>query len=172
MATFKTELSLLSLDEMIKRLENRKKNYPQKAERIADRLADEMLEYVKDKRTEHGAEPYKDSVKKETRLESNVAISGIEDNTLKAEYNEFGTGIRGSENSHPSLKGNENYRQDGWWYPVKDDNDKNTNKVELENGDIIAYTKGLPALKGYYEALQKAEERFIEIGKEELSKEE
>lgn len=168
MAKFETHLSLSSLDEMIKRYENRKKNYPKIATNIANRLANKMLDYVKDKKTEHGATPYKDSKRIPTKLEGNVATAGIEDTTLKAKYNEFGTGIRGSENPHPSE--GITYKDEGWWYPT-DENDKNTTKRETENGELIAYTKGLPAQKGYYEAIQLAEERFIEVGNEELEKE-
>lgn len=168
MAKFETRLSLASLDEMIKRLETKKKSYPKVALRIADRLADEMLDYVKEKKTEHGATPYKDSRKIPAKLEGNTATAGMEDTTLKAYYNEFGTGVRGSENPHPA-EGIQ-YKDGGWWYPT-DDNDKNTTKRVTENGDIIAYTKGLPAQKGYYEALQKAQERFKEVGTEELERE-
>lgn len=168
MARFETHLSLSNLDEMIKKYENRKKDYPKIAMNIADRLANEMLDYVKNKKTEHGATPYKDSKRIPVKLEDNTAIAGIEDNTLKAKYNEFGTGIRGSENPHP----NEGmaYKNQGWWYPT-DENDKNTTKKETENGELIAYTKGLPAQKGYYEAIQLAKERFKEVGTEKLQKE-
>ncbi len=177
MATFKTELSLSSLDAMIKRLENKKKDYPQVAIRIADRLADEMLTDVQSKTTKHNAKPYKDSVKKETRLEGNVAIAGIEDDTDKAYFNEFGTGIVGSQNPHIAEElAKEGYTYDvnshgeaGWWYPTNE-NDPNPTKRKTEKG-WIAWTKGLPALKGYYEALQNAEELFPKIGEEELSKE-
>lgn len=168
MAKFETRLSLLSLDEMIKRYENRKKDYPKMAMRIADRLADEMLDYVKEKKTEHGASPYKDSKRIPAKLEGNIATAGMKDTTLKAYYNEFGTGIRGSENPHPA-EGMQ-YRDGGWWYPT-DSNDKNKTKRETENGELIAYTKGLPAQKGYYEALQKANELFPKIGAEELNRE-
>lgn len=168
MAKFETHLSLSSLDEMIKRYENRKRNHPKIATNIANRLADEMLDYVKDKKTEHGATPYKDSKKILSRLEGNTAIAGIEDTTLKAKYNEFGTGIKGSENPHPSE--GMTYKDEGWWYPT-DENDKNSTKRETENGELIAYTKGLPAQKGYYEAIQLAEKRFTEVGAEELQKE-
>jgi len=41
MAKFETHLSLSSLNEMIKRLENKEKNYPEVGKRIVDRLSDE-----------------------------------------------------------------------------------------------------------------------------------
>lgn len=127
-----------------------------------------MLNYVKGKKTQYGASPYKSSKKKQTKLEGNSAKSGIEDNTLEAYYNEFGTGIRGSENPHPA-EGMQ-YKDGGWWYPT-DNEDRNTTKRETKSGELIAYTEGLPALKGYYEAIQKAQEKFPEIGREEISRE-
>lgn len=168
MAKFETRLSLASLDKLIKKLEIKQKSYPKVALRIADRLSNEMFNYVKEKKTEHGASPYKDSKLIPAKLEGNTATAGIEDTTLKAYYNEFGTGIRGSESPHPA-EGMQ-YQDGGWWYPT-DEDDKNTTKKETENGELIAYTKGLPAQKGYYEAIQKAEELFPKIGAEELNRE-
>ena len=107
----------------------------------------------------------------------NTATSGIINTTDKAYYNEFGTGIVGSQNPHITEElAKEGYKYDvnshresGWWYPTTED-DPNPTKKKVENG-WIAWTKGLPSQKAFYEALKKAEERFKEVGEEELQKE-
>lgn len=163
MAKFETHLSLSSLDKMIKRLENKQKNYAKVAEKIVNRLSDEMLEDVKQVTTEHGATPYEKSYKLPIEVENNIVKGGIANDEKKAFYNEFGTGVKGS---FPNM----NYKDEGWWYPYKD-GDNNTNVRELENGDKIAFTKGLPSLRAFDKASDKAEERFYEVGLEELQKE-
>lgn len=177
MAKFETHLSLSSLDEMIRRLENRKKDYPKIAINIANRLANEMLEDVKQTTSPHGKKPYEDTELIPTKLEGNVVTAGIKNNKDKAYFNEFGTGIVGKQNRHIAEElAKEGYKYDvnnygeaGWWYPTTE-NDPNPTKKEVNNG-WIAWTKGLPAQKAFYEALKKAEERFIEVGSEELQKE-
>ncbi len=177
MAKFETYLSLSSLDEIIKRYEDRKKDYSKIATRIADRLANEMLEDVKQATSPHGRKPYEDTKLMPTALGGNVAIAGIINTTDKAYFNEFGTGIVGSQNPHITEElAKEGYKYDvnnhgetGWWYPTTED-DPNPTKKEVDNG-WIAWTKGLPAQKAFYEALKKAEERFKEVGAEELEKE-
>lgn len=176
MAKFETHLSLSSLDEMIKRYENRKKNYPKIAKNIANRLANEMLEDVKQATSPHGGKPYKDTELVSATVEGNTATAGIKNNTNEAYFNEFGTGIVGSQNPHIAEElAKEGYTYDknnhgeaGWWYPT-DEDDPNPTKKEVENG-WIAWTKGLPAQKAFYEALKKAEKRFKEVGQEELKK--
>jgi len=84
----------------------------------------------------------------------------------KAYYNEFGTGVKGS---FPNM----NYKDEGWWYKT-DENDKNTTKRWIETDDYtgwIAFTNGLPSLRAFDKASDKAEERFYEVGLEELQKE-
>ena len=83
MAKFETHLSLSSLDEMIKRYENRKKNYPKIAKNIVNRLANEMLEDVKQATSPHGGKPYKDTELVPAILEGNTATAGIKNNTDK-----------------------------------------------------------------------------------------
>ena len=166
MAKFQTYLSLSSLDEIIKRLENRKKTYPKIAKNIADRLANEMLEDVKQATSPHGRNPYKDTELIPARLDGNIAKAGIINTTNKAYFNEFGTGIVGSQSPHIAEElTKEGYRYDinshgetGWWYPTNED-DPNPTKKKVDNG-WIAWTKGLPAQKVFYEALKKAEERL------------
>lgn len=177
MAKFETHLSLASLNEMIKRYENREKDYPKIATNIVNRLANEMLEDVKQVTSPHGKKLYQDTKLIPGKLEGNIATAGIVDKSYIDWLNEFGTGIVGSQHPHIAEElAKEGYKYDvnnhgeaGWWYPTTQD-DPNPTKKEVDNG-WIAWTKGLPAQKAFYEALRKAEERFAEVGKEELEKE-
>ena len=83
MPKFETHLSLSSLDEMIKRYENRKKDYPKIAMRIADKLADIMMD----------CDLQSGTYKVPTRLEGNTAVASIKNDKEKAKFQEFGTGI-------------------------------------------------------------------------------
>lgn len=159
MPTFERRLSLASLNEWAKDLEIRKKQYPKIALRIADRLANEMLKEVS---TEKG---YRETYKISAKLEGNVATAGIKNDELKAMFREYGTGIVGSQNPHVA----EALQKAGWKYDVNQHGEKGW---YYPKGDgTFGWTKGQPANKKFYEALQKAEQLFPEIGREELLRE-
>ena len=168
MAKFETHLSLSSLDEMIKRYKNRKKNYPKIATRIADRLANIMMDCDLQSGT------YKEPI----RLDGNVAIASIKNDEPKAQFQEYGTGVIGEKFPHVSEELQKmgwkydinNHGEAGWWYPTTKD-DKNTTKRKTENGEWIAWTKGLPAGRYFYNALKRAEEMLTEVALEELQRE-
>lgn len=168
MAKFETRLSLASLDEMIKRLEIKKKSYPKVALRIADRLADIMMD----------CDLQSGTYKEPTRLEENTAIASIKNDEKKAQFQEFGTGIIGSQFPHVAeelqrmgWKYDVNgHGEKGWWYPTTE-NDPNPHKWTDESGQLRAWTKGLPAGRYFYNALKRAEEMFSEVAIEELERE-
>lgn len=173
-------LSLSSLDEWTKELEERKKNYIKIATNIANRLTNEMLENVKDVSSPHGNKPFKDTVKIPARVRESgyVVEAGIRNDHDEAYFNEYGTGIVGCDNPHIAEElakigykyDKNNYGDGGWWYPTTAD-DPNPYKWIDEDGQLRGWTAGLPATKAFYNALRKAEERFKEVGKEELEKE-
>lgn len=174
MAKFETHLSLSSLDEMIKRYENRKKDYPKIAMRIADRLAGIMMD----------CDLQSGTYKVPTRLEGNIAVASIRnDKTNKdgqsiAMFEEFGTGVMGAKFPHVSeelqrmgWKYDVNgHGEKGWWYPTTD-SDPNPYKWTDPDGQLRAWTKGLPAGRYFYNALKRAEEMFTEVALEELQRE-
>jgi len=77
---------------------------------------------------------------------------------------EFGTGVKGQEQPHPEA-GQEGYSYNvnnhdkGWWYPTTE-YDSNWTKKVLENGDMIAFTRGLPSRPFMYKT---REQLSIEI---------
>lgn len=160
-------LSISDLDKMIKRYEIKKKNMPNVAMKIVDRLADAMMENV-----------YPDTEKIPVTIKGTTAISGIRNTEEKWTYHEYGTGIIGAQFPHTAealSKAGWKYDinghgEKGWWYPTTD-KDPNPYKWTDESGQLRAWTKGLPAERAFYEALEKAKELFPEIGEEELIKE-
>ena len=147
-------MSLASLEEWTKDLEKRKKQYSKIALRIADRLADEMMKDV-----------YPDTEKISAKLEGNIAVAGIRNKEQKWTYKEYGTGIVGSQNPHVA----EALASIGWKYDVNEHGEKGW--VYPKGDGTFGWTKGQPASKKFWQALQKAEEIFPEIGREELLRE-
>lgn len=169
MAKFERRLSLSSLDKWIKELEVKEKNYSKVALRIADRLADIMMDCDLQSGT------YKVSAK----LEGNVAIAGIKNDKTSAQFQEFGTGVIGEKFPHVSEELEKmgwkydvnNHGESGWWYPTTKD-DPNPYKWTDSDGQLRAWTKGLPAGRYFYDALKRAEEMFTEVAIKELEREE
>ncbi len=162
-------LSMQSLGNWIKELKVSEKQYPKVAVRIADRLADEMLENT-----------YPDTYKVPGRLREGglVAEAGIRNDEPKWKYHEYGTGVIGSQFPHiaevlQSIGWKydvNNHGEKGWWYPTTE-SDPNPYKWKDETGQLRAWTRGLVAERAFYEALQRVEELFPEISREELLKE-
>ena len=147
-------MSLASLDEWTKDLERRKKQYSKIALRIADRLADEMMKDI-----------YPNTEKISVKLEGNTAVAGIRNKEEKWTYKEYGTGIVGSQNPHVA----EALASIGWKYDVNEHGEKGW---FYPKGDgTFGWTKGQPASKKFWKALQRAQEMFPEIGREELLRE-
>jgi len=164
-------LSTASLGDWIKDLEIKKKNYPKIALRIVDRLADIMMDCDLQSGT------YK--VPARLRESGMVAQASIRNDTQEATYKEYGTGIIGSQFPHVAeelqrmgWKYDVNaHGEKGWWYPTTQD-DPNPYKWTDPDGNLRAWTKGLPASRQFYDALKRAEEMFSEVAREELSREE
>lgn len=173
MATRKVKrtLSLKSMDSWMKELEKlEKKQIPQISLRIADKLADGMMD----------CDLQTGTYKLPTRLRESgkVAESGIRNDTKEAIFKEFGTGVIGKQIPHiaDELKrigwkyDRNEHGEKGWWYPTTE-NDPNPHKWIDPNGQLRAWTKGLPAGRNFYDALQRAEELFPDIAIEEFLRE-
>ena len=72
-------------------------------------------------------------------------------------FKEMGTGIVGSQNPHPSpssefkdWKYDKNeHGENGWWYPTTE-SDPNPYKTVFKDGQLRAWTKGLPSGSMFY----------------------
>ena len=149
------QLSIKSMNEWLKELENLKeKQIPNIALKTADRLADEMMKDI-----------YPNTRKIPTKLEGSKAVSGIKNEKSEWAYKEYGTGIVGSQNPHVA----EALQQAGWKYDVNEHGEEGW-IYPVGNGEF-RWTKGQSATKKFYQALERAEEMFPQIGKEEFLRE-
>lgn len=82
-----------------------------------------------------------------------------------AVYVEFGTGVVGEKNPHPNYGGytlGYNYDHNGhgelgWWYPT-DESDINPTKYYAKDGNLYAWTRGIPSRPFMYNTAKKMEE--------------
>lgn len=163
---FETKLSLNSIEQSIKRLEVKKQNYPKIAMNIVNRLTEEILEIV-----------YPDSERIPAVIEGNTVVGSVVNKEKKWLFHEYGTGVIGSQFPHVAEALAEigwkydvnQHGETGWWYPTTE-SDPNPYKWTDPEGTLRAWTKGLPAERAFYEALQRAEEMYPVIAYEELMK--
>ena len=146
-------LSVSSLTEYKKILEEYKKKLPQVAENIVKRVS------------EVGLQNNHDSTKLlPVKKEGSVVSGGIKTTDEIDTYREFGTGIVGSQNPHIA----EYLAEVGWIYDVNEHGEKGW---KYPKGDgTYGWTKGIPASKKFYNAMIRMEEELPIIAKEELSK--
>ena len=146
-------LSLSSINEYEKMLEQYKKRLPQVAENIVRRVSEVGL---KDNHKSAELLPVKN--------EGSVVSGGIRTTDEIDTYREFGTGIVGSQNPHVE----EYLKEVGWIYDVNEHGEKGW---RYPKGDgTYGWTKGIPASKKFYNAMIRMEEELPNIAKEELNK--
>lgn len=143
-------LSLSSINEYKKMLEQYKKQLPQVAENIVKRVSEVGLE-----------NNHKSTEMLPVKNEGSVVSGGIRTTDEIDTYREFGTGIVGSQNPHTDT-------MSGWIYDVNEHGEKGW---RYPKGDgTYGWTKGIPASMKFYNAMKKMEEELPNIAKEELSK--
>jgi hypothetical protein len=88
-------------------------------------------------------------------------LAGGEKEENVALYVEFGTGIVGSQEQHPAVGNGETkwgydlkgHGESGWWYPAKEGNWRNRYTFRGENGNLLAWTKGMPSRPFMYDTM-------------------
>lgn len=146
-------LSLNSIEEYQELLKEKKKQLPQIAENIVQKVSEIGLE-----------NNYKSAELLPVKNEGNVVTGGIKTTDEKDTYKEFGTGIVGSNNPNVA----EYLAEVGWKYDVNEHGEKGW--VYPKGDGTYGWTKGLPAEKKFYEAIRRMEESLPEIAKEEFNK--
>ena len=146
-------LSIESIEEYEKILQEKKKIIPKIAENIISRTTDIGLE-----------DNYKSTEKLPIENNGIVISGGIKTTDEKDTYKEFGTGIVGSQNPHVS----EFLAEAGWIYDVNEHGEKGW---RYPKGDgTYGWTKGIPSEQKFYEAMKRMEETLPEIAREEFNK--
>lgn len=125
---------------------------PQVAYNIVDKVSDLGLK-----------DNYESVVKKKTENQGDKIVGGFKSTNPTDTFQEFGTGIVGSENPHvnPFLE------KSGWKYDVNAHGEKGW--VYPTNGGF-KWTKGQPAKKKFYNATRRCEKEIGTIGAEEIQK--
>ena len=104
-------------------------------------------------------------------------IMAIINHDEKALFYEMGTGVVGSSSPAVSeyvqrygwVYDHHGHGQEGWWYPTTVD-DPNPYKWTDPSGQLRAWTAGLRAMNGFYNASKLAEENILEISLRKLRK--
>ncbi|MBE5820440.1 MAG: hypothetical protein E7310_06500 [Clostridiales bacterium] len=151
---FIMKLSLDSISEYIDYLTKYgTQRLPEIAENIVTRVSEEGLK-----------DNYKSTVVIPTKNSGGIITGGIETKAEKDTYLEFGTGFVGSENPHVDTM----LSQAGWKYDVN----KHGKKGWLyPKGDgTFGWTKGHIAEKKFYNAMNRMQDSFQEIAREEFKR--
>ena len=158
---FTMNLSLSSINEYKKILEQKKKDLSKIAENIVRRTSEVGLE-----------NNYQSTEMMPIKAEGNVVSGGIKTTDEKDTYREFGTGRVGENSPHyPEVLALAN-----WQYYLPSDFKATVNGVEGwytnkdEFGEGKGFVTGIPAEKKFYEAVKRMQEALPNIAREELSK--
>lgn len=145
------KLSLSSLHNFKKVLEQKRDSIPQVAANIANRLAEEIQKKSYDGTYIESATPT-----------SNGVVAKVRNDNSDYTYKEFGTGIVGSSNSHPIAQNN------NWIYDVNEHGEKGW--VYMSKDGTFRWTKGVQAEKKFYNAIRSAKRKLRSIAIEEFRK--
>lgn len=171
-------LSIGDLEDMLDELDDVKKEYQNAVSRIAERIAEEMLKEVTSSKyvSKYSGNPYT-GTRKEVTAEGNTASAKIINDEPEALFYEMGTGVVGAD--HPAVNeyiqrfgwvyDHHGHGGDGWWYPTTPD-DPNPYKWTDPDGQLRAWTQGLSAMNGFYNAFKLIEQNIESITREELRK--
>ena len=172
----KHHISVSDMDDIIKILEKKQEDYTNVVSRVAETVADEMQNEVLSGKysSKYGGNPYANT-HKEVISEKNKATAKIVNNDEKALFYEMGTGVVGA--SHPAVGeyvqrfgwvyDHHGHGEEGWWYPTTPD-DPNPYKWTDPGGQLRAWTKGLEAMNGFYNAYRLIEQNIKDITLKEL----
>lgn len=103
---------------------------------------------------------YESAEKIPTESTYNSVKGGIRTTDEIDTYREYGTGIVGSENPHPDA-------MSGWIYDVNEHGEKGW---IYPTSDGYKWTKGIPANKKFYEAMERMQEALPLIISDELTR--
>lgn len=177
---YKTQrhLSIADLDALMAVLERKAMDYPKLVSNIAEEVGNLMLEEVRSGKynSKYGGNPYVNT-QKEVTLGKNKATVTVSNHDAKALFYEMGTGVVGS--NHPAVSDyvdkfkwvydHHGKGEDGWWYPTTSE-DPNPYKWTDKEGQLRAWTKGLQAMNGFYNASRLVEQNIYGISIKALSK--
>lgn len=155
MIRFEAELSIKSLEDMIKNVKNYKEKLNSSLYDINSAIAEEALSRAKSY-VKIDTGNLSNSIQKEVTKE----YARVYTNEEYAKYVEFGTGVVGKDNSHPKAA------EKGWRYDVNSHGEKGW--VYTKNGEDFYWTKGQKAQKFMWQAFLDTKGRMKIIAKRVL----
>lgn len=134
--------------------------YQEQLKDLKDRITNVCIKAV-DEASEIGLQDnYKSAIKIPIQRIDNKITGGIKTTDETETYREYGTGIEGSKNPHPD-------KMSGWIYDVNEHGEKGW-IYPTEDG--YKWTKGIPAGKKFFNAVERMEKAIPLIIRDELSK--
>lgn len=168
-------MSLESLERAKKQIQDFKDNYKKGVndaiKYATEAMYNKVLEYCYDNNILNHVGAI------EWEYDANKNIGRVWTNDWVIIFNEMGTGIVGAGNSHPNpadpfknwVYDEHNHGEAGWWYPTTE-SDANPIKWVDPNGQLRAWTKGLPSRHMFYSAFQDIKDELGDYVNVELNK--
>lgn len=161
-----------SVAKAIKMLHSYRQEVEQKTVMLAQRLAELGADIARIKLVEYGAVQTGDLLSQIGGYFSPTFNMGvIKVSSDYAAFIEFGTGIVGQQNPHPSGKGT--YKGEGWFTTADGkpmDIMYGWQPFVMSDGSVIYYTEGQPAKPFMYETAKQLERDLISVAKEVFGK--
>jgi len=109
--------------------------------------------------------------------DENTNVGRVWTNDWTLIFNEMGTGVVGASSPHPSpadpfknwVYDEGGHGESGWWYPTTE-SDANPHKWVDPDGQLRAWTKGLPSRHMFYSAFQDIKDELGDYVNVELQK--
>jgi len=156
------------IDKAVKQLEEYKKTLPSKIEKLVKRLVDSGVDIAKAQIRLLDAV---DTAELVNSIDGMMYVKGnkgvVFTDCPYAAFVEFGTGVVGKNNPHPTLPWAydiNNHGEGGWFYPT-DESDPNPHK-HLYNGQWWGWTKGMPSRPFMYNTSVELRNKLEAIAKE------
>ncbi|MCM1276058.1 MAG: hypothetical protein NC299_11965 [Lachnospiraceae bacterium] len=160
----KSGLSVGGIQRLINEVERYRKDLKKHTNRMLSDLVSKGAEFAREECPIRTGELYSSIV---GIVDNSEGKGFIRVNCPYAIYVEMGTGIKGANAPHPdkSIIGfNFEYDRNGhgvagWWYPT-DEKDPNPTKYTAKNGQMYAWTGGMPSRPFMYNAAQKLKDEL------------
>lgn len=160
----KTNLSVNQIEQLKKQIEKIKQALNNGCEDFVEYATQRLYElFVKNCKTHNISNP-------EGRIyidyDKETKIGRVYTDDMVIIFNEFGTGIKGTQDEWANLYDYQVNQSDkglmGWWYPT-DDSDPNPHKWKTPNGELRALTHGLDSRHMLYDAYMQIQNELGEI---------
>lgn len=159
-----TNLSVKSIKETKKQIEKIKLAYEQGCENFVEYATQRLYALVLANCDMVGIEKHSDKIIME--YDKKTKIGRVYTNDTVIIFNEFGTGIKGTQdewaNQHRWEVNKSGKGESGWWYPT-DENDPNPHKWTTPDGELRALTHGLESRHMFYDALKQIQDEFSDM---------